>query len=555
MKKKIFRGHLSFDKASLRMGATGINMPIPTDFKSYQSSFDPPAKNYLQFGWMGNEPNFYEGVSANDAVPKPEDYIEVPFRLISATTVGAGTWKATDFSNAELLKNSRGFLEGKGVYKDHETDVNNWVGIIKQVKWTESFTQSDGTLVPAGIDGLLAIDTKVDIKLARGIMAGAIYSNSVTVEFEWIMSHEFSSESDFFNSIGKMGADGKMVRRVVTKILNYHETSLVWLGADPFAKSINPDGSLKNIDISNVLSYAKSKLGEDKVTFETEPEEKKTFYTNSKNYEINFGIDENVLSLAKDTGKKTIINNSKDMNKHLLMLLNATVNKHGLQLAKKPEEMTDDEAVAFLQGLTPLSATDTARLAKLSKVEGAAIAFLKTSDPTATTVDMEAFLKDNSFVKNTELQTLQEASKFVGDFKTAFEAKEGDKLETILSSAKENAAIGVQSLVAKQNEVVRLYELNVGKENADPKVIDMYKKADNATIDGLLKQFTKGVAEKFKATCKDCNSHNISLQSSALNTEEPATVSAHKVITNTDIYLEQSQSSMFGYGVKEEPKK
>lgn len=548
MKKKIFRGHLSFDKASLRMGVTGINMPPPSDFAKYKSSFDPPAKDYLQMGWMGNEPNFYAGITANDAIPKPEDYIEVPFRLISATTVGAGTWKATDFSNAELLKNSRNFLEGKGVYKDHETDVNNWVGVIKQVKWTESFTNSDGIQVPAGIDGILAIDTKVDIKLARGIMAGAIYSNSVTVEFEWVMSHEFNSEQDFFNSIGKMGSDGKMVRRVVTKILNFHETSLVWLGADPFAKAIDVNGSLKNIDVSNVLSYAKTKLGDDKVTFDEEADQKKTFYSNSKNYEINFGIDENVLSLAKDTGNNPAKpTNSNDMNKHLLILLNATVNKHGLQLAKKPEEMTDEEAVAVLQGLTPLSSTDKARLETLTQVENKALEFLKVSAPATTTVDMEQFLKDNTFVGNTALETLKSDEKFVADFKTAFEVKDGEDLAIKLTSVKADALAGVASLTSKQNEVVRLYEISVGKDKADPKVVEMYKKADSATIDGLLAQFTKNATDKFTATCKDCNSHNVSFQSTVGKATETETVSATKVMTNTDIYVEQSQSSMFSY--------
>ena len=73
----------------------------------------------------------------------------------------------------------------------------------------------------------MAVDAKTNPKVARGVLMGSIFSNSVTVEFEWKMSHPFENEYEFLDKIGQYGADGKMIRRVVTKILNYHKSSLI----------------------------------------------------------------------------------------------------------------------------------------------------------------------------------------------------------------------------------------------------------------------------------------------------------------------------------------
>jgi len=221
----------SFNKAEsakLALDNVGVNLPF-----SELANQDTEG-----FGWWGqsNNANVYQNIDVKkELLPKPEDFVKVPFRLISATTVGAGSWKVTDFSNEAVLKASMKKLIGKPVYPNHDSDdVFNYVGIIESVKWTEARMQ-DGQMIPAGIDGIIAIDGKTSPKIARGVLMGAIFSNSVTVNFDWEPSHFFESPNDFYHKIGTIHTDGKMVRRVVTNINDYYESSLVWLGADPFA--------------------------------------------------------------------------------------------------------------------------------------------------------------------------------------------------------------------------------------------------------------------------------------------------------------------------------
>lgn len=545
MKKgKLYKGKLSFNAASVRVGATGVNLPPPTSYEAYRQSFDTPAKDYLQCGLFGNTAEYYGNVTANDAIPKPEDYIKVPFRLLSATIVGAGTWKATDFSNAHLLQSSRHMLEGKGVYKDHETDVNNWVGIIEAVKWSEGYITEDGVKVPAGIDGILAIDTKVDIKLARGLMAGAIYSNSVTVEFEWAKSHDLE-DSDFFNQLGKIGADGKMVRRIVTKITNFHETSLVWLGADPFAKAYAPDGGLKHIDVSGIVNFAKSKFGEDKAEFGDETEDRKTFYTNSKNFEINCGIDENVLSLAKNKDNF----NKELMDKKLMAAFLLTFGK-SFGITKSVEELTADEIIPHLNKLSYQSEEDKAKMAEFAKFEGKVAEFLKATNPEVESVNVSNFLEEHTFIKTAEMANLTADAKLGQEFKEVFEVKEGSYSKEQFSELKTNADMGIQALQNSRDEAIRLYKISVGEENVDAKVLETYQKADIDTAKGLIKQYTKGATGKFTASCKSCGSKDVSFQSAVVENEEGDNKGASaqvdlSVQSPKDLYKEMSVSKMF----------
>lgn len=182
----------------------------------------------------------------------PEQVLLVPFRLISATTVGANSYKATYFP-AEVLEASMPLLINKPIYRNHDMDPDCWLGVVQAVEWGRSYLQGT-TEIPAGINGMLAIDTQneANAELARGIVMQAVRSNSVTVEFEWIPSHQFEFDFQFWDALGTM-VDGRMVTRVVTNILDYHETSIVGLGADPFAKLIGDNGELIDIDLANAV--------------------------------------------------------------------------------------------------------------------------------------------------------------------------------------------------------------------------------------------------------------------------------------------------------------
>lgn len=499
MAKKVFREKLSFNAAdvlqrnSLSIDKAGLSMVLPSDFESFVKDFEGYSREKLSFGMLGNDPKYYG--QSSDVAPKAEDFVEVPFRLISATIVGAGSWKCTDFSNVNVLKASRNLLDGKTVYKDHETDTDNWVGLVNGIKWSEAFN-SNGTKVPAGIDGIIAIDKVTNPKVARGALMGSIYSNSVTVEFDWEMSHPFDKEWDFVDKIGQLGADGKMVRRVVTAIHNYHETSLVWLGADPFAKAYDSAGALKNIDIGSVLAYTKAKPEESEMSADA-----RASYEVSKKYAIDLGFDKNLLPLSK---KNVYLpkENQFAMNEKFII---AFIAAFGTALNLKKEDLlamkSEEELVAKMESFK-LPSVDPADALALTAVKDLALAVVAKETPDTKTVDLVEFAKTHVFVPATTLTSLEAAAAKV------------ESLETEKVSLEKEAVAGRTYLSAKRTEAVRLYKATVGEDKADAAVVALFNSAEDSAVEGLLKQYTKDATMKFGGKCADCGSGNFEFKSS-----------------------------------------
>lgn len=542
-KKKIFRSKVNYSKEEITgrvaLGMSGISMPMLSEeaLQEYRKDFSR-QRDSLNFGMLGNDPQYYERSTVADIVPRPEDYLEVPFRLISATVVGGGSWKATDFSDVKVLKKSTPLLDGVPLYKDHETDLNNWSGLVNGVKWTKAFTQDDGIDVPAGIDGIVAIDKVVDPKLARGVISGAIYSNSVTVEFDWEMSHTFENEWDFLNKLGTIGSDGKMIRRMVKTIHNYHESSLVWLGADPFAKAIDANGNHKNIDISSVFNYAKQSFGKmSKINVEDNdamPEDAET----ARSLCVNFALSENVLSLARRS-KNNFKTNTKDMDKFIVAFIAAFGGQFNLKVGDKP---TPEEMINYTKQLSFVAPEQTRTtkdgLAQLAIVKGKALEVFKAEDEAnkdATTVDLGGFIADHTFVSLEAIPNLEAEIVTLKDDKKS--------LDTKVTSLSADAEIGKKYIGMKRSEAVRLYKVAVGTENVVASVVAMFEKAGNEEVEGLLKQYTKTATHKFAGSCADCNSENFNFRSSFTGEEKPETVE-QIALTTEDIYAKHSGSSM-----------
>lgn len=196
-------------------------------------------------------------------IPSQEDYFLFPFRHLSATVVGGGTYKATDFSSKGVLKSSTKLLEGKPAYLNHNQMVGKEIGVVGECEYVEAYKHPRGLMVPAGIEGPFMLDSKIDGNgdLIRKLSApiSPIQSCSVSVIFEWEASHDFEREGDFFWHLGEE-IDGTMVRRIVGSISDYAESSMVWLGADPYAKMLDEKGKLINIDRS--AAFAKEKFSE-----------------------------------------------------------------------------------------------------------------------------------------------------------------------------------------------------------------------------------------------------------------------------------------------------
>ena len=171
----------------------------------------------------------------DDLLPKEGDYIYRDFRAISASPINC---YGLDFSKKGVLEASVPLLANQTVYKDHiYWSVDRWIGVISESAWDAKGAQSEG--VP-GINVKLKLDWKKDPWTARGLLMEppAIHSFSVTVLFEFDFSHpDLAEEHRFWQMLGEE-VNGEVVRLIVTKVIAYWEGSLVFQGADEYAKQL-----------------------------------------------------------------------------------------------------------------------------------------------------------------------------------------------------------------------------------------------------------------------------------------------------------------------------
>ena len=148
-------------------------------------------------------------------------------------------------------------LKDNGIYLDHYAYTDNCIGKVVEVSWSNETMQGE-TRIPAGIDGNFAID-KLHTTVVSNILSGALYSDSVTVSFDWKPSHAVKDGEYFNGFVGDMHQDGTMYRRIATKIHQYKEVSIVNLGADPYAKMRDENGQLMKIETTSSFSEDKTK--------------------------------------------------------------------------------------------------------------------------------------------------------------------------------------------------------------------------------------------------------------------------------------------------------
>lgn len=530
------RTTLSFKKSELfqlGIGLAGIQMAMPTTDADVQKML----ASFGLFGGSSDANKFYPDLNVPESLrPKPEDFVDVPFRLISATTVGAGSWKATDFSNVNVLKGSMEMLKNKPVYFDHETDLMNWVGIVRAVSWSEP-TIDNGIPVPAGIDGIISIDGKTSPKIARGVLMGSVFSNSVTVSFDWTPSHQFDSGREFDDKMGEIGPDGKMVRRIVTDIHDYFESSLVWLGADPFAKAIDGKGKLRNIDHSSIYNYKK------------EAAEVIEKYEKSKNYSVEFGFEKSFAVSLSQRKTFNTTKNDKEMNKELEAALRIL-----LGLAAGVEITAEHFAKVKLVSDTHSAEADAA-IALSKKVKELALTAAKKADATATDVKVEDFITNHEFVKSTDLVTLSASATKVTSLESEIVTLKADKktLEDAATGLQVNAELGKGFVALKKNEVKRLYRIAVGQQE-DAAVIKLIDEAAPDALEGLLKQYTKGLTHSFGGKCKACGSEDFTFRST-VSGGAPANELENNVASFDDLHDKFSNKTMNLLEKKTEDKK
>lgn len=446
-----------------------LNLFLESNRLAIPTSKDESKSMLETFGLFGDSANngntFYPGLNVpEDVVPKEEDFVRVPFRMISATIVAGGSWRATNFgAKPNALKASVKKLVGKPLYVNHDTDdVRNHVGVVESAVWTEA----NGD-VPAGIDGIVKIDAKANPKVARGVLMepAAIGSTSVTVVFEYEPSHKLDSDHDFENQVGNT-VDDKMVTRNVTKVVDFHELSLVWLGADPFAKKLDDNGKPINVDNGSVFESAYNK----------ELYEKKQEFC------------------AKSCFSKM---ESIHLSKHIL----------GKPSKNKKEETMKKITLAAL--MTALG------IEKLEDAEFEGVHILSPEQHTELskkgTADEELTQKVGTLEseKTTLTEDLETEKGKVSDLEAEKSTWEAEKVEL-----EKDAALSKTILTEKRNEVKQAYKLSVETGASKESILTLIDKASSEELDGMLEEYGKKISGKFSGTCKDCNSNNIELRSS-----------------------------------------
>lgn len=223
-------------------------------------------------------------------LPQEGDYVRIPFRILSATNVGKGSWKSTDFSDEAVLKASMTLLEGIPAMIDHNVwSVQGAIGVIQNPRWEAAYTDEKGVQIPAGIVADYVIDAKQHADLIRKLLGvpdanppilPAVNGSSVSIRYEYKPSHDFSGRPDpeweFERNIGLI-INGEEVRRIVTKIEEYRESSLVNFPADKFAR--NRIGRQEAKTARSMMS----------LSFNNEPEDVQNRYKNEKTYNVFLG--------------------------------------------------------------------------------------------------------------------------------------------------------------------------------------------------------------------------------------------------------------------------
>lgn len=166
--------------------------------------------------------------------PMDSDYVLVPTRMLSACLVQSNMFNF-GFNNGQALMAAcaAGMFNGLTIFKNHDTQVENWLGKTQDTFWEDTTAQN----VPPGVTGFMNLDKKSDPKVIRGILSGALDSVSVTVQFTYEKSHPDMEESEFWWSLGEKDDKGNPICLNIIEILSVKELSVVWCGADPHAKN------------------------------------------------------------------------------------------------------------------------------------------------------------------------------------------------------------------------------------------------------------------------------------------------------------------------------
>jgi hypothetical protein len=426
--------------------------------ENYYKWKNPTPDSIARFGFWGGDIDYntyYPNLDKSELTPKDEEFIEPMFRLLSETIVSKN-WNPTDFGQNGVLKASMKMLLGQTVNCDHETNIGNAIGAVSQVMWQESYKDGSFT-IPAGINGILKIDGKANPRIARGILMEppSIHSNSVTVQFKWDKSHPQMEDNEFYQKLGTYDSKGVMVRRIVTEIVRYLETSLVSHGADSFAQKIGSDGKIINPTFAKRTWASYEEYRDDK--------SKQYFFTDYKS-DLSSFQENDTRDSFNDNDAKDNHSNENNMNE-FEKFLESLFGDNMLTL-EEGKEMNQETVVACIQNL--VSSRNT----------------LQTS-------------VDNLTTEKTSL------------------TEQISNLNAEVANLKEMATVGKNHIASLRENAVETYKKLMG-ENADETIVTMLNAETTGitTLVSLTKDYQARLEEKFPLTCSKCGSKDVNRASS-----------------------------------------
>lgn len=417
---------------------------------------------------------YYPNLTKEDLTPNADEFIEPVFRLLSATIVSKN-WNPTDFSQPGILKASMRMLLGQTVNCDHSTDIGNAIGSVSQVMWQEGY--KDGNfMIPAGINGVLKIDGKANPRIARGILMDppSIHSNSVTVQFKWDKSHPGMDDRDFWDKLGTYDEKGNMIRKVVTEVVRYLETSLVSHGADSFAQKIGEDGKIINPEFAKRTWTSFAEYQEDT---------KKAYYFTDFKEDIN-SYQENNDTPPNNINTNNPLNNNT-MNKELKEFLEKLFGDNLLSLAEG-QEVSTELALSAVQSLVNSKKTLEASITNLTTEKNQLSEQITQKDAEIANLTAMATVGKN------HIASLRE--EVVGNYKKL----KGDKVDETIVTMLNAETTGLQTLIS------------------------------------LNKDYKAQLEEKFPLTCSKCGSHDVTRSSSVVEDPKKDDTTSNSEVPSTN---------------------
>lgn len=417
---------------------------------------------------------YYPNLTKEDLTPNTDEFIEPVFRLLSATIVSKN-WNPTDFSQPGVLKASMRMLLGQTVNCDHSTDIGNAIGSVSQVMWQEGY--KDGNfMIPAGINGVLKIDGKANPRIARGILMDppSIHSNSVTVQFKWDKSHPGMDDRDFWDKLGTYDEKGNMIRKVVTEVVRYLETSLVSHGADSFAQKIGEDGKIINPEFAKRTWTSFAEYQEDT---------KKAYYFTDFKEDIN-SYQENNDTPPNNINTNNQLNNNT-MNEELKEFLEKLFGDNLLSLAEG-QEVSTELALSAVQSLVNNKKTLEASITNLTTEKNQLSEQITQKDAEIANLTAMATVGKN------HIASLRE--EVVGNYKKL----KGDKVDETIVTMLNAETTGLQTLIS------------------------------------LNKDYKAQLEEKFPLTCSKCGSHDVTRSSSVVEDPKKDDTTSNSEVPSTN---------------------